>query len=909
MRGSPFFPEKDSSMPRSIRTFTVLPHLPERLQSLQKLAYNLWWCWNHEAVALFRRIDAEGFEAVDHNPVKLLSKVSQARYEQLQEDDGFIAQLDRVEVDFDIYMNATTWYQEHISGGTWHKAVGGAKASNGQYNGAAARGSSSGGGTAVAVKTETRPALSPAQYIAYFSAEFGINESVPVYSGGLGVLAGDHLKAASDLGIPLVGVGLMYREGYFRQYLNVDGWQQERYPENDFFHLPLIPETKEDSSPLLIGIPFPGREVFARIWRIQVGRVPLYLLDTNIPQNSADDRTITSRLYGGDHEVRVRQEIVLGIGGVRALRALGKPPAVCHMNEGHSAFCGLERIRLLMEEHGLDFAAAREAVTAGTVFTTHTPVPAGNDVFSPHLIEHYFSQMLPQLKISMQEFLGLGRQNPIDHNEHFCMTVLALRLANVANGVSELHGEVSRDMWKKIWPELPVAEVPITHVTNGIHTPSWVSPDLSELYNRYLGPQWQERPAEQEVWRRVEHIPDAELWRTHERRRERLVAFARRRLKGQLINRGAPPAEIARAEEVLDPEALTIGFARRFATYKRGTLIFRNLERLAAMITSKDRPVQIIFAGKAHPADRGGKELIAEILHVARRQEFRRRIVFLEDYDMGVARYLVQGVDVWLNNPRRPLEASGTSGMKVACNGGLNLSILDGWWVEGYEVNNGWVIGHGEQYTDEKYQDDVESRAIYDLLEQEIVPTFYTRGSDGIPRGWLKMMKRTILTIGPVFSTGRMVAEYMEKCYAPSIERFEKLTTEGLTRASKLARWREAMRRGWPKIRIENVEAKGADPMHVGSALEVKARVDLGPFSPDDVDVQLFHGLLDSMGEIADPQSVTMTHTGSAIRGNVWQFTGTIPCEMSGQHGYAVRVLPRHPDLAHPFEPGLLCWG
>src|SRR5262245_28031080 len=518
---------------RPIRTFTVLPHLPERLQALQKLAYNLWWCWNPEAVALFRRIDAEVFEAVGHNPVKLLSKVDQARLEELLEDDGFLSHVDRVEVTFDIYMNATTWYQEKVAGGSWHVASHAPRGSNGATAHAGGQGP---GGVATAVKAQTRAGLSPAQYIAYFSAEFGINESVPVYSGGLGVLTGDHLKAASDLGIPLVGVGLMYREGYFRQYLNVDGWQQERYPENDFFHLPLIPETREDGSPLLVSMPFPGREVWARIWRIQVGRVPLYLLDTNIPQNGPDDRAITNRRSGGDHDMRVRQEIVLGIGGVRALRALGKPPAVCHMNEGHSAFCGLERIRLLMEEHGLDFAGAREAVTAGTVFTTHTPVPAGNDVFAPQLIEHYFGPMLPQLRIGMQDFLGLGRQNPHDHNEPFCMTVLALRLANAANGVSELHGKVSREMWRKIWPDLPVAEVPITHVTNGVHTPSWVSPDLTELYNRYLGPQWQERPPTpadgppagrsaaggSDIWRRVQHIPDAELWRTHERRRERL---------------------------------------------------------------------------------------------------------------------------------------------------------------------------------------------------------------------------------------------------------------------------------------------------------------------------------------------------------------------------------------------------
>ncbi|HKB40264.1 MAG TPA: alpha-glucan family phosphorylase, partial [Gemmataceae bacterium] len=474
-----------------------------------------------------------------------------------------------------------------------------------------------------------------------------------------------------------------------------------------------------------------------------------------------------------------------------------------------------------------------------------------------------------------------------------------------------LHGKVSRKMWKAIWPDLPESEVPITHVTNGVHTASWVSPDLTQLYDRYLGPQWSERPAEQEVWKRVENIPDAELWRTHERRRERLVAFARARLKRQLAHRGAPPAEIARADEVLDPEALTIGFARRFATYKRGTLLFRNLERLTALVTNKERPLQIIFSGKAHPRDHGGKELIAEILHIGRRPEFRRRIVFLEDYDIGVARYLVQGIDIWLNNPRRPLEASGTSGMKAACNGGLNLSVLDGWWEEGCDRTNGWAIGAGEEYTDLTYQDDVESRAIYDMLEQEIVPLFYTRSSDGLPRGWLKMMKRSILTIGPVFSTGRMVAEYMERCYAPSIARYESLAQGGLTKATALARWRQLMHRGWSNVRIEAVEANGADPMHVGSALQVTARIHLGALAPDDVEVQLFHGLVDSLGDIPAPETVPMSPNGSPARkdGNVWVFHGTIPCRTSGQHGYAVRVLPRHPDLPHPFEPGLVTWG
>ncbi len=858
---------------RAIRTFTVLPHLPGRLQALQKLAYNLWWCWNQEAVSLFRRIDDDRFAELENSPVKLLGSIAQDRLEQLQRDDGFLAHMDRVEEGLQRYMTAPTWFQETYSD---------------LFSGD------------TPVEDRCR--------IAYFSAEFGIHESIPIYSGGLGLLAGDHLKAASDLGIPLVGVSLMYREGYFRQYLNVDGWQQERYPENDFFNLPLIPETTKDGTPLLISVPFPGRDVWARIWRIQVGRVPLYLLDTNIQQNNAEDRTITSRLYGGDVDMRVRQEMILGVGGIRALRALGKPPVVCHMNEGHSAFCGLERIRLMMEEHKLDFTTAREAVTAGTCFTTHTPVPAGNDMFAPQLVESYFGNLFPQFRISREEFLGLGRVNPRDNNEPFCMTVLAIRLSNTSNGVSKLHGAVSRKMWKEIWPTLPEAEVPITSITNGVHTRTWLAPEMALIYERYMGVQWEEKPTDHSVWKRVENIPNAELWRTHERRRERLVAFARSRLKIQLNRRGAPPAEVARAEEALDPEALTLGFARRFATYKRGTLLFRNLDRLTAILNNKDRPVQIVFAGKAHPRDHGGKELIAEIVHIARRPELRRRIVFIEDYDINVARYLVQGVDVWVNNPRRPLEASGTSGMKVCVNGGINMSVLDGWWCEAYAGDNGWAIGAGEEYTDLTYQDDIESRAIYDLLEQEIVPLFYNRATDGLPRGWLKVMKRAMMTVNPVFNTGRMVQEYMEKSYVPAAERYDKLTAANLKRAAQLAQWRRGVTQGWPQVRVENVEATGADPMHVGAQLQVKARVNLGALSPDDVQVQLFHGVLDNLGDIPQPSTVPMSHNGK-YEGNAWVFSGTIACRASGQHGYAVRVLPKNPDLANPFETGLITWG
>ncbi|NBO92620.1 MAG: glycosyltransferase family 1 protein [Planctomycetia bacterium] len=850
-------------MKRSFRTFTVLPKLPQRLEALHKLAYNLWMAWHHEATALFRRIDTDLWTQTDHSPVKLLGRVPQTRLDQLADDDGFLAHLERVEEAFDAYINdKNTWFAEHHSG--------------------------------------------PVPTIAYFSAEFGIHESVPVYSGGLGVLSGDHLKSASDLGLPLVGVGLMYREGYFRQYLTVDGWQQERYPENDFFNLPLIPELNPQGLPLVVGVPMAGREVMARVWRLQVGRIPLYLLDTNIPQNSADDRSITARLYGGDHDMRIRQEMILGVGGVRALRALGKSPTVCHMNEGHSAFCGLERIREMIETTGCDFATAREAVMAGTVFTTHTPVPAGNDVFGVQLIEHYFSGLLPQLKIGREDLINMGRQHPNDQHEGFGMTVLALRLANFSNGVSQLHGNVSRAMWKTIWPECPTPEIPITSITNGVHTSSWVSPDLSHLFDRYLGNGWKERPYDPAVWKRVEHIPDAELWRTHERRRERLVSFARVRLRQQLIARGALPAEIAQAEEVLDPETLTIGFARRFATYKRGSLIFRNLDRLLALLTNKDRPVQLLYSGKAHPRDQGGKELIQEIMQFARRKDLRLRVVFLEDYDINVCRYLVQGVDVWLNNPRRPLEASGTSGMKVAANGGLNLSILDGWWVEGYDGNNGFAIGAGEEYADTAYQDEVESRTILDVIEQEIVPLFYTRGSDGVPRGWVRMMKQAIATLAPVYSTGRMVAEYATRAYFPSAERSAKLAGDGLARAAALANWRQMVRKNWSGVRVANVETEGTDPMHVGATLQIQAKIYLGSLTPQDVLVQLYYGAVDNQGEVQQPNKVEMVPDRNEA--GAWLYRGDLTCKSSGQQGFAVRVMPRHPDLQYEFDPGFISW-
>ncbi|MFN2219329.1 MAG: alpha-glucan family phosphorylase, partial [Anaerolineae bacterium] len=542
---------------RPSHTFRVIPALPAKLERLRDLAHNLWWSWNHEAIQLFRRLDRDLWESTGHNPVLILGSIRQERLQIMADDDGFVAYADGVCRVFDRYMaKESTWYDK-----------------------------------AFAAASEDKPSEAGKPRIAYFSAEFGLTESLGIYAGGLGILAGDHMKSASDLGLPLVGVGLLYQQGYFRQYLNPDGWQQELYPENDFYNLPLTLERQLSGAPLLIEVHYPGRIVKAQVWRAQVGRVPLYLLDTNIEDNRPDDRDITDQLYGGDDEMRIRQEILLGIGGIRALEALDLRPAVCHMNEGHSAFLALERIRLLMEEHGLTFAEAREAATAGHVFTTHTPVPAGIDWFHPNLVDRYFSHYYPGLGITRHQFLGLGRTNPDDVNGHFCMAILAMRLANKTNGVSQLHGRVSREMWHEVWPQLPPGEVPIISITNGIHPRSWISDDMADLYDRYLGPRWVERPAELSVWQRVTRIPDEELWRTHERRRERLVAFARRRLSRQLEQRGSRPSEIRQAEEVLDPEALTIGFARRFATYKRATLLFHDIERLARIVSDRDRPV------------------------------------------------------------------------------------------------------------------------------------------------------------------------------------------------------------------------------------------------------------------------------------------------------------------------------
>ena len=854
---------------RPVRHFDVEPSLPARLEDLRRVAYNLRWAWNHDTIELFRRLDDDLWESSYHNPALMLGTVEQARLEALAEDQGFLAHLDRVVRNLDEYMAAqSTWFR----------------------------------------RAHEKPGERP--LVAYFSAEFGVTECLEIFAGGLGVLAGDHLKSASDLGIPLVGVGLLYQQGYFRQYLNDAGWQQEEREENDFYNLPITLERGDDGAPLTIEVPYPGRQVAAQIWRLQVGRVPLYLLDTNVSANdSPADRDITDELYGGGSELRIQQEIMLGIGGYRALDALGRKPLALHLNEGHPAFAALERIRWYMVDHGVSFREAREVIQATTVFTTHTPVAAGHDYFEPDLVTRYLGAYAQDLGLSEEAFLDLGREDLGNAQAPFCMTTLALRIASRRNAVSQLHGQVTREMWHVLWPGLPQDEVPIGKVTNGVHFRSWISKEMNGLYDRYLGPRWREEPADQEVWGRAEHIAAEELWRTHERRRERLVAFVRRRLRNQLIRRGAPQPEIEAADEVLDPEALMIGFARRFATYKRATLLLEDEDRLAQILNGADRPVQIIYAGKAHPRDEAGKALIARVVELSHQERFRRRIVFLEDYGMSIARYMVQGCDVWLNTPRRPREACGTSGMKAAANGVLNVSTLDGWWAEAYEPQVGWAVGRGETYDDHQRQDRVEAYALYDLLEGDIVPTFYDRSEDGLPRRWIGRMKASIGRLNDTFNTHRMVQEYTERFYLPAADDCRRMVAGDLARARALAEWRARVQRSWPTLAVDAVAARLPDQPQVGDEVSAEAWVALGELEPDDVRVEFYMGPLNTEGEITQAMGRVMEWTEETDDEGRYRFrVEHVECRRSGRHGYTVRILPDHPGLVTRFLPGLVTW-
>jgi starch phosphorylase len=849
---------------KAIYIYNVLAKLPARLKPLEGLANNLWFSWHHDIGNLFGRMDPELWESSKRNPLYMLGAISQQRLQELAEDTGFLAQMDR-------HYEAL---QDYLS---------------------------------------VQPSLVPGTHdlerfcVAYFSAEFGLAECLPIYSGGLGVLAGDYLKSASDLNYPLIGVGLFYHEGYFEQYLNADGWQQEAYPEIDFSTIPVELMRDEGGRPVTVEVLIRGDSVKIQIWCLRVGRVPIYLLDTNTKENSPGHRNITSRLYGGDWEMRLRQEIVLGIGGVRALRALGIKISAYHMNEGHSAFSALERIRILRQEDNLSFDAAREFVIATNTFTTHTPVPAGHDMFSPELMHAYFSDYVEPLGIALKVFLGFGRQEPTNDQEPFSMTVLALRLSAHSTGVSRLHAGVAREMWKKIWPKNPVEDIPISSITNGIHIPSWISRDMAELFDRYLGPNWVEDPDSHKVWKQVGRIPDSELWRTHERRRERLVAFAREKLRTQLRNWGASAREIDACAKVLNPEILTIGFARRFASYKRATLILQDEARLVRLLTHPEHPIQIIVAGKAHPQDGPAKELIRKIVHFANREEVRHRFVFIQDYNIRVARMMLQGCDVWLNTPRRLMEACGTSGMKAIPNGVLNVSSLDGWWDEAYNHSYGWAVGRGETYEDDKLQDEVESRDIYNLLEREIVPLFYDRGLDNLPSGWLEKMKAAMTDLCPIFNSHRMAQEYTKQCYIGASRRYNDLSREDMKAAKDLAQWRQKIMTNWDQIRIHRVNVQDGTPVPVLGNLRIGADIFLNELAPEDVDVEVYFGPLSLRDDFTQRSTLQMKAVNAAGNGN-YHFQGEIPCGETGKYGFTIRVLPSSRKLETPYTAGLVIW-
>ncbi|MEI7557087.1 alpha-glucan family phosphorylase [Candidatus Chlorohelix sp.] len=846
-----------------ISRVSVFPVMPQRITRLYELAFNLWWSWNYTAQELYRTLDPDLWDELNHNTVRFLSNVEPAKLEKAATDEEFLKKYDSVLVAFDAYMNPkSTWYKDTYP----------------QYKD---------------------------NVIAYFSAEFGLHEALPIYSGGLGVLAGDHCKAASDIGLPLVGVGFLYPQGYFIQRINYDGRQEAFYEKIHFSEVPATAAVNQKGEEVVISVDLPGRKVYAKVWKIQVGRIPLYLMDTDVDPNLPGDRDLTARLYSGDHELRIMQEIVLGIGGVRALRALGIAATVYHSNDSHPVFQGLERVRELVQGQGLSFDQAKEAAAASGVFTTHTPVAAGNDVFNHDLIDRYFGSFWPYLGIDRDGFMNLARHDQ-PWGAGYSMTVLALHLSNQHNGVSALHGSVSRNMWQWLWPGVDADEVPIDHVTNGIHTQTWLAPELDELYTQYLGADWKERIDDSALWQAIDTIPDQTLWDIHCRAKKTLIEFLRKRVIQMRVEVGEGTGSVEDAGHLFDENAFTIGFARRFATYKRATLIFRDVARIQKLLGDKKRPVQIVFAGKAHPADDPGKSFIQRVHQISRQEGFEGRIVFLENYDMNMGRYLVQGVDMWLNNPIRPNEASGTSGQKAALNGVPNASILDGWWPEAYNGKNGWAIGEERTYQSQDIQDEADSLALYSLLENDIVPTYFNRDEKGLPLGWIKVMKESIKTVAPYFSTRRMLKDYTNKFYISSIKQTLMLSTENYTGAKAISSWKRAIYDGWNRVAISAktpVESKLA----LGQEFKVTAQTYLGQLKPSDVVVE-FLMARDEDGKLVNQEIITMELANGPDQNSLYNYAANVKVSQGGSIVMGVRVLPTHPALTSKHELGLVRW-
>ena len=844
---------------------TVNPQLPKRIEKLGEIANNLWWTWNVEFLRLFKILDIDLWENSEKNPIKFLKNVSQEKLEQAVEDIDFLKEYDRITNDFDNYMNSkNTWFSKKYP--------------------------------------ENANDL-----IAYFSAEYGLDQILSIYSGGLGILSADHLKSASDLGIPMVAVGLLYKNGYFHQKINGAGHQETEYKYNDVNMLPILPVKDENDNDLIIHVKFPKRRLYLKVWQINVGRVKLYLMDSDIEENHEEYRNITTTLYGGDQEMRISQEIILGMGGVRLLKTLGLNPTLYHMNEGHSSFLILELIKNTIKEKELSFEMAKDIVSSQTVFTTHTPVPAGNDIFPCDLVTKYFKDYWNRFGISKEEFLELGMKPNPEENSGFNMGILALKIAGKKNGVSKLHGEVSRELFAEVWPEISPDESPIDYVTNGIHTCSWLAPNMKKLYNKYLMPYWQDNIYKNETWERINSIPNEVLWHEHMIRKNKLIEVAKKNITTRLKRCGYSYDQIHEIVSELNPNALTIGFARRFATYKRATLLFRDLERITEILNNSERPVQVIIAGKAHPKDKEGQDLIKYIHELSMKPQFKGKVFLLENYNLELSRYLISGVDIWLNTPRRPMEASGTSGEKASVNGVVNFSVLDGWWAEGYNQKNGWAIGTNKDYDNYDLQDSEDSESIYNTLENRIIPTYFDKDFNGVSSKWMEYMKNSIVSTGGNYSTARMLVDYCEKLYMPLIKLHNQYYTD-LTEVGEFNEWKKELYRNWNSIIIKEENNYNNVLVDAGDVIEVACEVILPNISVDSIDVQVYYGKIKDNGVIEKIEVIPMTMDDFNDEERKYFYRAEIKLVTGGDYGYTFRIMPKHQMLLDPENLNLVKW-
>ena len=848
----------------------VKPQLPKSINRLDEIANNLWWSWNSEFLRLLKRMDRDLWDIVEKNPVKFLKRVTQEKLEKAANDSNFVKEYEKVLKNYEDYMNSKdTWFNKKYP--------------------------------------DNKDDL-----IAYYSAEYGLDETIPIYSGGLGILSGDHLKSASDLGIPLVGIGLLYKQGYFNQKIESYGIQRCEYNGLELDDMPIFPVKDEQGNDFLINVKFNQKEVFLKVWKINVGRISLYLLDSDIDKNIPEDREITLKLYGGDQDMRIRQEIVLGMAGTKLLKELGIKPTIYHMNEGHSAFLILELMKDIIEQKQVSFEIAKDIVSSRTVFTTHTPVPAGNDIFPLELMDKYFKNFWPRLTIEREEFLKLGMK-PTDVLEPgFNMGIFALKIAGKKNGVSKLHGEVSRELFGDVWPNIAANESPITYVTNGIHTCSWLAQNLKELYNKYLTspttPYWQDKIYLDETWKKIKNIPNEELWNAHIERKEKLIDHIKENTTNRLRRAGIAYEEIREITNSLSSDDLIIGFARRFATYKRATLIFNDLERITEILNDKDRPVKLVFAGKAHPADKEGQDLIKHIHEISMKPQFRGKIFLLENYNIAMSRYLISGVDVWLNNPRRPMEASGTSGQKASVNGVINFSVLDGWWAEGYDQTNGWIIGTDAEYTSYTEQDIADSASIYKTLENKIIPMFFNKPQkNGYSEEWMETMKQSILTTGGKYSTARMLVDYTEQLYIPLINLYNNYYTN-LEDAARYSHWKHQIKANWKDITIEQLENPENIKIDAGEKIEVSCKVTLPNIEKEDIRVEVYCGKISDDGRVEDIKIVPMKLVEEEAEYRRYKYTAKVALTSGGNYGYTFRVMPTNKMLLDSENLDLVKW-